>query len=393
MWRMVRGAIAWLLYFIGRAVPRDPRLWVYGTAKNAFADNSKFQYLWASRHSSLGCRHVWVTADKTLVAQLKSAGLLAEHRWSMSGLWLTLRAGAFVFSYYSTDINFLTGARAVQVNLWHGVGIKNIEFATRSGPLAGRDDWLAALDRPERFRRPDLFLAPSGLMAEHFARAFRLDGTRMLRAGYPRNLRFHDSSFDREVERFESAELPPLGTGRMILYMPTWRDVGGDFWAAAMPDMHALTAALEAAEARLWIKPHPNSPVPARLGGDRVQVIPSRVDIQRALAVADALITDYSSVLYDYLSFRDVGAVVYCFDLARYVSESRDLAYDFRDNIAGAIATSFEELLGAIRSGTAFAPVDDQDLRKLRNRFLDADQDRTSCADIDRAIAQAAFAR
>ena len=72
------------------------------------------------------------------------------------------------------------------------------------------------------------------------------------------------------------------------------------------------------------------------------------MDIYPLLPYTDVLITDYSSVLYDYLLMPGKGVILYLYDYVDYVKE-RDFNYPFLDNVAGEVAYTFPELLTAMK--------------------------------------------
>ena len=83
--------------------------------------------------------------------------------------------------------------RAVKVNLWHGVGIKNIEYAISLGPLRHvlyTDSLRQRIDNNWHFIKPDIFLSTSPMMTRHFAKCFRIPQEACIESAYPRNLIF-----------------------------------------------------------------------------------------------------------------------------------------------------------------------------------------------------------
>jgi hypothetical protein len=122
------------------------------------------------------------------------------------------------------------------------------------------------------------------------------------------------------------------------LYTPTLRDDDADLLGEALPDLAALSAALEPTNGVLLLKLHPFSAASVAEAVeeyDNIVVWPQELDLYPVLADMDCLITDYSSLLYDYVAFADSGVVIYAFDYDRYVAQDRDLAFPLEDNIVG----------------------------------------------------------
>ena len=70
-------------------------------------------------------------------------------------------------------------------------------------------------------------------------------------------------------------------------------------------------------------------------------------DVNDLLIVTDILITDYSSVIFDYLLLNK-PIIYYAYDLELYKQE-RGLYYDFEDYIYGLVAYNMDELIKAIK--------------------------------------------
>ena len=76
----------------------------------------------------------------------------------------------------------------------------------------------------------------------------------------------------------------------------------------------------------------------------------SKMDIYPVLPYTHVLITDYSSILYDWLLMEGKDVILYLYDYEEYVKE-RDFYYPFDENVTGCRVESFEELCKVIDSG------------------------------------------
>ena len=75
------------------------------------------------------------------------------------------------------------------------------------------------------------------------------------------------------------------------------------------------------------------------------------VDIYPILPYTHVLVTDYSSILYDYLLLEGKGVILYLYDYKDYVQD-RDFNYPFGENVAGERAYTFTELAAVIERDT-----------------------------------------
>lgn len=331
-------------------VPRDRRLVVFGASGGRFADNPRSLFLALSDDHELRC--VWIAHDRELRDRLRSEGHRSELRWSPAGLRTCLRAGWYLYGSYVGDINYWTSNGATTLNLWHGVGIKAVEFAITTGPLKRVYDsppWsplrLAFIDR---FHRPDYFLTYSEFSTEHcFRTAFRLSDEQCLQFGSPRTDHFFAPD---ATERAREALDLPDGTGEVVGYFPTWRDQGNDFIAEAGFSFDDLDTILATAGRFLVFKAHPNFSyvAPENPTWSNIRVLDASADLNEVLPACDAIITDYSSVAYDFV-LLERPVIFYVPDYDRYVSK-RNANFSFDDMAVGPIVRETHrlyELLGA----------------------------------------------
>ncbi len=264
------------------------------------------------------------------------------------------------FNSYTSDIMFCLSGGAVCVNLWHGVGLKRIEFNSVSGPMADRfvkKKFKEVFFHPESFRRPDYMVSASDSQTEMFSKAFRIPESRCLKVGYPRNsiLLAPEDDIIGFVNRYEPEETKELLTvlknyRKVFIYMPTWRDSQREIFVQNM-DLDRLNEVLAANGDLLLLKPHANTIVKDNMSGySNVRLLPSGMDVYPLLPFTDCLITDYSSILYDYILMSGKSVILYLYDYASYVKE-RDFYYPFDDNVIGEKAYDFETLAAMIRAG------------------------------------------
>ncbi|SDQ67800.1 CDP-glycerol glycerophosphotransferase family protein [Quadrisphaera sp. DSM 44207] len=369
-----------VLFPLSHLVPRRPGLWAFGAPQDGFSGNPKHLFLWVSEHRP-DVRAVWLTGSPATRRLLREHGYRCELRWSLAGVAVAARAQWHVVANDASDTSLALSGGARLLNTWHGVGIKNILRGATVGANAGlyRRLWRpdVYLRSAHRFRRPALVLATSPTMAAHFARSFDIPIERCPQLGYPRLDALVDEDFRRLCLRFGDYDaLRRRCAGRTVyLYAPTLRDDDADVLAEAVPDLAALSEALRPTGGLLLLKLHPFTA--ARVGEqldafDDVAVWPEGLDLYPVLDEVDCLITDYSSLLYDYIAVRDSGVVVYAYDYERYVAQDRDLALPFEENVTGQRADAFEQLCEVLRSGRALAALPPQELAALRTRFWGA---------------------
>jgi CDP-glycerol glycerophosphotransferase (TagB/SpsB family) len=353
-----------------RRVPRDPHLIAFGSARDRFGDNTAYLYLSLAAHSSPN-RCVWITGSASLVDRLRGAGLAAERRWSYRGILTALRAGSYVISSYTSDVNrwFADGAKVV--NLWHGVPLKRIERDIAGGPLEliYRDRGLIRAAFRDQTRPPDLLLSPSRYIAEHcFAGAFAVPLDRCLPFGYPRT----DHFFERGAEPPHPLLLAEpatwdrvRGRDRVVGYFPTWRDGQIDVAAPGGLDLARFAAELDEVGAHLVFKPHFVAIAPPPVPG--ATTLGNLDDAHAYLPLCDVLVTDYSSLAFDFM-LLDRPIVYFVPDLEEY-TRYRGFYFDPLEMMPGPLVRDPGDLVAAVAAALDSGP--HPSLRSVRERVWD----------------------
>ena len=193
-------------------------------------------------------------------------------------------------------------------------------------------------------------------MTDHFAKAFRIPEARCLEFGYTRSDHFFldRDAFWRHLERTEPAEVVTFARSlprydKVVLYMPTYRDTHEDFIAASGIDFARLDEAMREQNALFIFKLHPWTKL-ALPDADRypnLRFAPRASDVYPYLPLTDVLVTDYSSVYFDFLLLgRPV--VLFAFDQERYEAQDRDLILDYDTYMPGPRAQTFDALLALL---------------------------------------------
>lgn len=342
--------------------PRRDDLWVFGARGGAdFVDNAKYLFTYVNA-ADPDVRAVWLTKNPGVATSLQRAGYEAYRARSLRGVWLNLRAGTAFLTQGLRDVNMPCLAGAFVVQLWHGIPLKTIgwdaEIAEHSLPVRAAHAYLAD--------SVDVVTITAEALRTPFASGLRVPPERMAVTGYPR----HDGLLGRLPDVDDDGRTDALRErpedAFVFYYLPTFR--GGD--GAPLDenlDLAGLDRTMASIDAHLVVKFHPDEPIAVEETLDRVTVVPESVDVYPLLKRADALLTDYSSVLFDFL-LLDRPVAFYAYDLTRY-RDDRGFYFDYEAVTPGPVATDLDELRAALRSirdGDGFAA----ERRAVRDRFL-----------------------
>jgi len=332
-----------------KIIPRDNNLVIFGAGKGQlFSDNTKYLYLQALKDPEV--KAVWITKNRKLYEKLKAQYYPCALSSSLQGRIIQLRAKVTVCSYgaYSDFRGRLLGG-AIVVNLWHGVGLKKVNYAHSKSPKYQRyyhpNRLMRLMHRTvialTRFKRYYL-VSTSPKVSAYYPETFLVKPENVLEMGQARNDVFYDPSL------IDEGSLPSfLHQGkRIITYMPTHRlDGKKEIHLDSILDLEALNLFCRANNFLFLIKTHfyahkleaGNYESIINFGG-------TEIDPQVLLKYTDILITDYSSCYTDFL-LLDRPVIFYCFDYDWYISSDRELYHDYHDVTPGPKCKTFAELL------------------------------------------------
>jgi CDP-glycerol glycerophosphotransferase (TagB/SpsB family) len=339
-------------------IPRTRKIIVFGSAHGYFFnDNSKYLFL-QMHYSHHDKKLVWITKNEKILKNLKSHHLCVARSLSPKGIWYQLRAATCFYSHRLTDLEplFLGGAK--KFSLFHSIIIKvlgpEVDWGENFKDRFNR--WLSKVFRYSYYYHMDFILNPMPAFDKYYKRVFSVSKPQIVHASQPRVDYFMDdinnkefvfddqySQFLENLEKFDFV-ISWLPTHRVYKNQSIFEHIKG-----ISEHLQTLSALLRENNAGMVLKPHPlelaaieqNLPLPENfllLGTD---------DPYPLLKKTDLLITDYSSVVFDFY-MKSNKILFYCFDLSEYLQdvglfEPLDKVFE-----GGEIITSFQNLLEKI---------------------------------------------
>ncbi len=246
------------------------------------------------------------------------------------------------------------------VQTWHGTPLKRMGF---DSPALERASAATRRVHKAMMKRWSALLVPSEYFVETFVKSYGYEG-RLLRTGLPRNdllVRGVDPAWVEAKKR----ELGLPTDRRLVLYCPTFRDR-----ARRLERPYDLPLDLEPARRALgddvylllrthYLDSYKLSNRFAPFAAD----VSRHHDVTELMLVADVLVTDYSSVMFD---FANTGKpmVFFTYDYEDYVRDERGTYLDLPDIAPGPLVETTEALVEALRA------VDD-DVEKYAERYAE----------------------
>lgn len=370
-YRITELLFGYPLYFFSLITPRDRSKWVFGT-NVGFIDNAKYLYIYVNEKGE-GIKPIWITKNKNDMEWIRSCGGKAYTKYSFMGLFHSLTAGKYIYTYHSSDINFFTSGNAKKINLWHGVGIKggNGGRSVKNTSFTRSSGFLTHLLMPYYWENDTLFLSTSDMMDEHFCRMFSLKRESIVNSIYPRcyYLCLPQSEINHILNKYEKNDILESIAHikkfkKSFLYMPTWRgNLNDDFIESAGFNFEVLNEKMKLIDSVFIFKLHPAVKNVNNISGKKYSnliFLNKQIDIYPILPFVDCLITDYSSIYYDFI-LLDKEILLYPFDKEEYINMSNDLAFNYDEFTPGHRVYSFDELLGAITSSNRDYKVKDRE--------------------------------
>lgn len=333
-----------LLAHFARRRPVDPRKVAFASLSGGVSCNPKYIAMELLRRRD-DLDVVWLVEGGATASGLPR-GARAVPLWSIAAVREMATAKVLVENAQQMFLFNAASKRQGQAyfNTWHGsLGIKRLSTASRRVRETAERLSAAA----------DAVLTDSTFEEEVFAESL-FPRTRMLRFGHARNDVFFWPEERKAPLRAHARAAAGLAEGeRLALYAPTFREssfftaAGGlrfGEWARAFSERFGGTW-------KIAVRLHPHD---ARGLAEGLFSLPAGVldlssydDVQELLVAADACVTDYSSLVFDYLLGGGPG-FVFAPDKAKY-DEGRGFCYPLEET-PFPIAESEEALCASIRA-------------------------------------------
>ena len=320
-------------------VPKQKNLVLFiGNGDGQFRDNVKYLFLHFLRSDPAGIEYYFLTENRLVLSELKHSNFPVLFFPRLRTFWKMLRTAVIVVDNFAwikrAKYHFLVRAKKIQ--LWHGCSIKRLELddpLLKPAPAStiGRILYAAA----GRFPTYDLLLSTSRANTQNvFRHSFRY--RRIIESGYPRNDVFFRKPDSSDMLGADSKIFPQVAVFKsrgykVVLYAPTYRDTGDgdDFLERNALDMEALNRFGKQQRLVFVFKVHPNRQFDFDFSrSPQILLYQSTADVYPFLPLVDLLLTDYSSIFFDFLHL-DKPIVFFPYDYDKYIKADRKLTYDY----------------------------------------------------------------
>ena len=233
---------------------------------------------------------------------------------------------------------------------WHGTPLKRIGRAAVGGPN---------LRNARLLERADFYLSPGEEYSRRFAQCYDVRPDQFWLLGNPRNdaLVRADEGTTQRLQAQLRRVLAPLDFERVVLCAPTWRDwrTEPDFFPVPDRDLGRLDRWLEERNQVLVLRVHHyEAALAMSMTASYARIVVSDAldldwDVNEWCIAADLLVTDYSSIYYDYL-LLDRPVVHLVPDLDEY-AEKRGFMVDPLEDFGGPAVATQDALMECVDHG------------------------------------------
>lgn len=260
----------------------------------------------------------------------------------------------------------------IYLQTWHGTPLKHLghDIEVPEGTTFYRsgmsyDEMTNTYDVD--VARYNYMISPNKFCTEVFQSAFQINRERLIETGYPRN-DFITNATNEEIINIKNRLNIPLNK-KIVLYAPTWRDnsyvasgytfeLKADFkkWKEILGDEYVLI-----------FKPHyliVNHFKNDDSLNDFLYSIDADAEINELYVISDILVTDYSSVFFDY-AVLNRPIYFYMYDLEEYSDALRGFYLDIYTDLPGHIYEDETKMLQDIKENV----YDNQRLEAFNQRF------------------------
>lgn len=309
----------------------------------SYSDSPKYIYEYMMKNK-MDYKFIWSVRGKKEIP----GNAIQVQRFSLRYFYYLARAKYWI-SNSRLPRTLAKRKETTYLQTWHGTPLKVLVFDMK-------DVYSADPNYKKHFyhqsRRWDYLSSPNEYSSEIFRRAFKFE-KELLEYGYPRNDILYNKNTAEDIENLkENLRIPK--EKKVILYAPTWRD---DEYFSSGRYKFTLQLDLEQMQKHLsddyvvLLRMHYfiANQLDVSKYANFVYDFSSYDDIADLYLVSDILITDYSSVFFDYANLKR-PILFYTYDLEKYRDKLRGFYIDIENELPGPLLMNTGEIIDSIKN-------------------------------------------
>ena len=313
-----------------------------------YSDNPRAIYEYLQKHHP-EYELIW-SVDRRYTKYFSQLGIKYIKKLSIRWFLLLPRAKYWVFN--TRMPNWIPKPKnTVYLQTWHGTPLKKLGVDIEQVRMPGTNTEKYKTNFLNESKKWDFLISPNAYSTEIFQRAFGFNNT-IIESGYPRNDFLINANNEETINKIKSSNNLPLNK-KIILYAPTWRD--NQYYSVGK---YKFTLQLDLD----LMKKH--------LGEDYIIIVRLHyliadnldlkqyegfvydfswhADIRELYLISDLLITDYSSVFFDYANLHR-PIIFFVYDIEDYRDQLRGFYFDIEKKAPGPLVKTTSEVIDQIR--------------------------------------------
>lgn len=290
------------------------------------------------------------SVDKRYTSVFEEEGIPYLKRFSISWLVKMTRARYWVTNS-RMPLWIQKPKETIYLQTWHGTPLKKLATDMKEVYMPGTTTENYKKNFTSESNKWDYLISPNAYSTEIFSRAFNVENSKIIETGYPRNDILYNLNNKGTINSLKTKLKLPLNK-KIILYAPTWRDDEyhgkGSYKFNLKLDLSEMKKSL-GNEYIILLRLHylisENLDLSAYEGF--AYNYSNYQDISHLYLISDMLVTDYSSVFFDYANLRK-PMFFYVYDIENYRDKLRGFYFNFEETAPGPLVKTTEELIKEI---------------------------------------------
>lgn len=313
-----------------------------------FSDNPRAIYEFL-QDQDYSYQFYW-SVDKKYLHNFQNKNLNCIRRFSI--MWLLIMPRARYWVTNSRMPLWLPKPKnTVYLQTWHGTPLKRLAADMEEVYIPGTNAENYKKNFIKEAKNWDYLISPNAYSTDIFRRAFQFDKV-VLETGYPRNDFIYNHNNKETISKLVTNYGIPLNK-KVILYAPTWRDdqfySKGKYSFDIKLDLDLMQKKLGEDYVILFRLHY--------LISENLDLTPyegfvydfsNHEDIRELYLMADILMTDYSSVFFDYSNLKR-PMIFYVYDIEQYRDNLRGFYFDFEQEAPGPLVKTTEEVIDTVK--------------------------------------------
>lgn len=315
-------------------------------AGKGYSDNPKYIYEYLL-HEKPEYKFVW-SFNESMVVPGKSKQV---KRGSLRYLYFLARSKYWVINArMPNDID--KRDETVYLQTWHGTPLKKLAGDLENVFMPGTNPTTYKRNFGNETAKWDYLVSPNSYSSQIFKRAFWFD-KELLEFGYPRNDILYNRNNENDLDQLKIRLKIPMDK-KVILYAPTWRDdeyfSTGKYRFSIKLNLRKMQESL-GEQYIIILRMH--YLIASQLDISKykgfVYDFSTYDDITELYLISDMLVTDYSSVFFDYANLKR-PVLFYMYDLEKYRDQLRGFYLDIEKDLPGPIMKNTEQVIETIKN-------------------------------------------